>query len=849
MAQKVQLTGYQGPSGFRTEQVYDASRQIQQQGEQIAQQMERVGQQMERRQTADLETLATFSSTLGTFLKDYQTKENEKQYNLGLADVINGDAQLPESMYDLHDKKVGVVKMQAEADGQVANQIEASGNLPLAETFRAQSRAISGWRAYGQAVGVAKKSAVESQGFLTEFMERTEKIIPTPSGMKSPLQIKTEGTSSEVNAALAIGQQEFMKTRGLTAINPIVLADHFAPTFQAAKEQTKTNAIVSAAANRRETAELETINRIKVTATAPDASVDTLSEAFQQGTADLETFAGLSKGKASNLALQGMLTSILSLPPDEARARLSMLERVTKLPGDVKSTLGKLHGDMFRDARNQIDDKAEQARARQDREDADKIEKIKADLDFARANEKDPVKLRQIESNLLGALGEYAKSGTSAGVKARTLLTEDKLRQITPEQTTRFNRALSQKLTLDQIEALDLPEDQKEILKKQATDRNRTGFVNKYDRAVSNSTQNVLQDKSKETISFDVNGKPSDDPEVFAAYNQAVEDKLFSWYQSKQQQGIIPSEDEIQKQLQTISEKTFYQYYQPNGKAKAFPALTTSKNAKGETVYNATTTLPRDLDPRYSHPSTTKLLTKEETLANLERYRDGGTPTKRVKDLYRSGDRSFLITQAEHYGIDPTPYVGAQRGQQEQDNLYAAPSAASRYYSSDNAVAQSRAALEIAQGRERRARLEQKRTQQYEITLPSGNRKPIADVDILKLSLNQGLSDRDAVIMTAISLAESAGIPDETNFNRDSGDQSYGLWQINMIDKLGPARAKDLKLKNYEELLDAETNSRAMRYVLQRQGFSAWSAYRNGSYRQYLPDAERALIQLRKSLR
>ena len=845
MAQKVQLTGYQGPSGFRTEQVYDASRQIQQQGEQITQQMERVGQQMERRQTADLQTLATFSSTLGTFLKDYQTKENEKQYNLGLADVINGETQLPESMYDLHDKKTEVVRMQAEADGQVANQIEASGNLPLAETFRTQSRAISGWRAYGQAVGVAKKSAVESQGFLTEFMERTEKIIPTPSGMKSPLQIKTEGTSSEVNAALAIGQQEFIKARGLAAINPIVLADHFAPTFQAAKEQTKTNAIVSAAANRRETAEIETLNRIKISATASNASVEDLSKAFQQETANLETFAGLSKGKASNLALQGMLTSILTLPPDEARARLTMLEGVAKLPGDAKSLLGKLHGDMFRDARNQLDDKELQAKARKEAEDNDKIEKIKADLDFARANEKDPVKLRQIESGYLSALGEYANTN----VKARTILTEEKLRQITPEQTTRFNRALGQKLTLDQIEGLDLPEDQKEILKKQATDRNRTGFTNKYDRAVTNSAQNVLQDASKEAISFDVNGKPSDDPEVFAAYSQAVEDKLFSWYQSKQQQGIVPSEDEIQKELQNISKTTFYQYYQSGGKAKTFPALTTSKNAKGDTVYNATTTLPRDLDSRYSHPSTTKLLTKEETLANLERYRDGGTPTQRVKSLYRSGDRAFLITQAEHYGIDPTPYVGAQRGQQESDNRSAAPNAASRYYSSENALAQSRAALELAQGRARKARLDQKRNEQYQITLPSGNRKPLADVDILKLSLNQGLSDRDAVIMTAISLAESAGIPDNTNFNRQSGDQSYGLWQINMIDELGPARAKDLKIKNYEELLDAETNSRAMRYVLQRQGFGAWSVFRNGSYRQYLPDAERALIQLRKSNR
>ena len=87
MAQRVQLTGYQGPRGFKAEQVYDASRQVLNQGEQVTNQMERIGQQLARQQTSDLETLAGFSSTLGKFLQDTQQKKNEQVKQAASLDV------------------------------------------------------------------------------------------------------------------------------------------------------------------------------------------------------------------------------------------------------------------------------------------------------------------------------------------------------------------------------------------------------------------------------------------------------------------------------------------------------------------------------------------------------------------------------------------------------------------------------------------------------------------------------------------------------------------------------------------------------------------------------------------
>ena len=57
--------------------------------------------------------------------------------------------------------------------------------------------------------------------------------------------------------------------------------------------------------------------------------------------------------------------------------------------------------------------------------------------------------------------------------------------------------------------------------------------------------------------------------------------------------------------------------------------------------------------------------------------------------------------------------------------------------------------------------------------------------------------------MAAIALAESSCRARDLNDDRETGDLSYGLWQINMIDypdyKLGEERRGKLKLTNNDE--------------------------------------------------
>lgn len=106
--------------------------------------------------------------------------------------------------------------------------------------------------------------------------------------------------------------------------------------------------------------------------------------------------------------------------------------------------------------------------------------------------------------------------------------------------------------------------------------------------------------------------------------------------------------------------------------------------------------------------------------------------------------------------------------------------------------------------------------------------------ELRKLASEAGFDDREARIMAAIAMAESGGKSSAHNPDRSTGDNSYGLWQINMIDDLGVERRRDLGLKSNEDLFDPKINARAAKYIRDRQGLSAWSVYKNGLHKPYL---------------
>jgi tape measure domain-containing protein len=122
-------------------------------------------------------------------------------------------------------------------------------------------------------------------------------------------------------------------------------------------------------------------------------------------------------------------------------------------------------------------------------------------------------------------------------------------------------------------------------------------------------------------------------------------------------------------------------------------------------------------------------------------------------------------------------------------------------------------------------------------SVPAGS---LGTSKLVQLAKSAGFGANDAAIMAAIAMAESGGRSGAHNNNASTGDNSYGLWQINMLGGMGPQRRRQFGIAENDALFDPATNANAARAVFGSQGFGAWSVYRSGAYKQYLPEAQAA---------
>jgi|9_EtaG_2_1085328.scaffolds.fasta_scaffold15666_5 hypothetical protein len=109
--------------------------------------------------------------------------------------------------------------------------------------------------------------------------------------------------------------------------------------------------------------------------------------------------------------------------------------------------------------------------------------------------------------------------------------------------------------------------------------------------------------------------------------------------------------------------------------------------------------------------------------------------------------------------------------------------------------------------------------------------------DIEAMARQAGFDSSISPVMAAISLAESGGNP--RAHNPKYPDDSYGLFQINMLDTpdypMGANRRARYGLRSNEELFDPMTNLKAAKDIYDTQGLNAWSVYSSGRYKEFLP--------------
>ncbi len=114
---------------------------------------------------------------------------------------------------------------------------------------------------------------------------------------------------------------------------------------------------------------------------------------------------------------------------------------------------------------------------------------------------------------------------------------------------------------------------------------------------------------------------------------------------------------------------------------------------------------------------------------------------------------------------------------------------------------------------------------------------------IAQVAKQAGFPEDKIPLMVAIAMAESGG--DSDAHNPRYPDNSFGLWQINMLDapgyQLGAERRKKYGLSSNEQLKDPLTNAKAALDILNSQGLGAWSVYTSGAYKNHLSDAQAAV--------
>jgi hypothetical protein len=129
-----------------------------------------------------------------------------------------------------------------------------------------------------------------------------------------------------------------------------------------------------------------------------------------------------------------------------------------------------------------------------------------------------------------------------------------------------------------------------------------------------------------------------------------------------------------------------------------------------------------------------------------------------------------------------------------------------------DAIAPTRAEAQIVQETMKEATLEK-----YE------NAHKLTDIELVKLLSAVGFKGENLIEAWAVAKKESNGRPLAHNGNADTGDNSWGVFQINMIGELGEDRRKKFGLETNAELLDPVVNA-SIAYYMSRGG-EDWSSW------------------------
>jgi hypothetical protein len=105
---------------------------------------------------------------------------------------------------------------------------------------------------------------------------------------------------------------------------------------------------------------------------------------------------------------------------------------------------------------------------------------------------------------------------------------------------------------------------------------------------------------------------------------------------------------------------------------------------------------------------------------------------------------------------------------------------------------------------------------------------PFTDEELAKMLSTVGFEGRALKVAWAVVKKESNGRPLAFNGNVKTGDNSYGIFQINMIGGLGVARRDKYELNSNKDLFDPVVNAQ-IAYLMSNEG-SNWTSWGVGKF-------------------
>lgn len=109
------------------------------------------------------------------------------------------------------------------------------------------------------------------------------------------------------------------------------------------------------------------------------------------------------------------------------------------------------------------------------------------------------------------------------------------------------------------------------------------------------------------------------------------------------------------------------------------------------------------------------------------------------------------------------------------------------------------------------------------------NADSLSDLELAELLSAVGFQGQDLVEAWAVAKKETNGRPLAHNGNRKTGDNSWGLFQINMLGSMGKDRREKFGLRSNADLLNPVVNAKIAYHM--SDGGKDWSAWKNYSSR------------------